>query len=467
MKITEELKRIGRRIEQRNAYYLDRILHDAYRCDLFGIQASTPAASESRYEFRALATGEVEILIFGRIWDKSYDDTMVGADRIARDLAANPNATAITVKINSQGGDMFAGTAIYNTLKAHSAPVTIYVMGVAASAASLIAMAGDTVVMYPGSVLMIHKPWLGVEGDDEALINAGETVKKLTALFATGYQAKTGLDEATIMEIMKAETWLTPAEAVAQGFADKVDDHNSVAVNAQGTTVTFNGLALDTQGFKRVPQALLASASHKEPTPTRPGQPTEDTMDIKKLFADLRRRFGADKHPKLNQDLDIAEAQVAADATAEDVAARLTTAFETALNAAQALTAPLVAAGISTAEGVAEILSLSAAGKQYRTDLVAETMAAGVRAKGDKFDKDRYQRVIDASTIDDIKALRAEFDEEAAARLGKGGRQAQTQDPNAKPSGAGDTDIEADATPEAIKAFRDRTAPAGTAKPAA
>jgi len=424
------------------------------RWNPFAIKADATPHADSRYEFKAAAGGVVDLLIYGRIWPTSYDDTMVGADKIARDLASVPQATAINVRINSGGGDMFGGNAIYNTLKNHAAPVTVYIDGLAASAASIIAMAGDTVIMPRNALMMIHNPSVDVEGDAAALESTAEALRKITTAFATAYQDKTGLDEAVVLDMMTAETWLTPAEAVEKGFADKIDDRTAVSVSAEGSSLTVNGLALEAKGFKNVPQALLASATHI-PTP-KPGQ--EDTMKIKELFAALRRRFGADKNPTVNAELDKIEGQIADDATAEEVATRIAATFQGALDAAQALTAPLVTAGIADADAVKALLTQAEAGKAYRADLITKVLAEGVRAKGDKFDGDRYQRLLDASNLDDIKALHAEFEEEAKARLGSGGRQTQASDPNAKAEGAGDKDIEAEAKPEAVEAYLKRTA---------
>lgn len=426
------------------------------------------AADDSRYEFRAESGGSVDLLIYGRIFESAFADGAVGADRIARDLAAVPNATSINVKINSRGGDMFAGNAIYNALKNHPAFVTVYIDGVAASAASVVAMAGDRVVMPRNAMMMIHKPQVVVEGDDRALAAAADAVRKITAAFSTAYETKTGLEPARIMALMEAETWLTPEEAVEQGFADEIDLQHSVQARLEGSLVTVNGLAFETSAFRNVPQALLSSsASHRESSPSVPGRKTEDTMNIKELIASLRRRFGADRYPNLNKGLDAAETQIAENATAEDVAARLTTIFEGALSEAHALIAPLTAAGITTPEAVAGLLDKAKAADAYRADLIAEALASAVRAKGDKFDqaaRARYERLFAAMSIDDIKALKAEWDADAKARFGGGGRQTTAQDPNATLAIG---DKEADGDPAAVKAFLERTAPPYARKAAA
>ncbi len=421
--------------------------------------------AESRYEFKALSGGTIEMLIYGQIYDTAWTEDMIGADRIARDLAANPNASSITLKINSPGGNMFAGNAIYNTLKAHAASVTVYIDGLAASAASIIAMAGDKVVMYRNSAMMIHEPGGYVDGNRRDVRKTADALDKLTEAFGTAYQDKTGLDAETVATLMEAETWFTPSEAVEQGFADEIDDHQAVSVTADGSRLSFNGLALETKAFKNVPQALLVSASHKDPTP-KPGQSTEVTMKIKAFFAALRRNFGAAMHPRLNQDLDAAEGQMADDASAEEVANRITAIFQTALDTAQALVAPLAQAGITSVDAVADLLANAEYGKKFREGVITAMMEAGVRARGDEFDKPRYERFVASATLEDITAQTKEFDAEAQAKLGGGGRQTTPKEPGKEvaDAAAAAEDKEVKGETDAVQAFLKRT---GAKKPSA
>ena len=374
------------------------------------------------------------------------------------------------MKINSPGGDLFAGNAIYNTLKNHAAPVTVYIDGVAASSASIIAMAGDTVIMPRNAMMMIHEPYVGVEGNASTLEETAAALRKITAAFGTAYQEKSGLDQETVAKMMAAETWLTPDEAVEKGFADEIDNRSAVTTTAQGESVTINGLSLKAADFKSFPQALLAVASNSQPTPKEPGRNTEDTMKIKELIASLRRFFGADKYPQINSALDVVHNDIPEDASVESAAARIHQAFQGTIDGLQALIAPLATAGVTTADQITALLNRAKAGDAYRAELVTDTLAAGVRAKGDKFDADakaRYERLFEAMSLDDIKAQKAEWDDDAKARLGTGGRQAQAQDPNAQPKGAGDADVEAEGDETAVKAFLDRTGRAAAAKPTA
>lgn len=138
---------------------------------------------------------------------------------ILRDLGANP----VTLNINSPGGDMFAGLAMYNRLKAHKADVIVNVMGVAASAASLIAMAGTTVNMMTGSVLMIHNAWGMVIGNRHDFKDAAAVFETFDASMAEIYSARTGISTEEIMSMMDGDsdgTFLTAKDAIDRGFAD-------------------------------------------------------------------------------------------------------------------------------------------------------------------------------------------------------------------------------------------------------
>lgn len=130
----------------------------------------------------------------------------------------------VTVNVNSPGGDMFEGLAIYNLLREHPAKVTVKVMGIAASAASFIAMAGDEVVMGTGSFLMIHNAWGVVIGNRNDMRESADIFDKFDASMVEIYTARTGQKPEAIAAMMDAETYITAKEAVDGGFADTVAD---------------------------------------------------------------------------------------------------------------------------------------------------------------------------------------------------------------------------------------------------
>ncbi|HEV7246778.1 MAG TPA: head maturation protease, ClpP-related [Shinella sp.] len=142
--------------------------------------------------------------------------------------AALPYSGDITVAINSGGGIAVDGSAIYNILAAHRGKVAVEIIGIAASAASLIAMAGHTITMFDGSILMIHEPQNITIGDSAAHQKTVEQLEAHAVAYAKVYAKRAGIAEAAARQVMKAETWFTPDEAVTAGFATAVADRRAV-----------------------------------------------------------------------------------------------------------------------------------------------------------------------------------------------------------------------------------------------
>jgi len=192
----------------------------------------------------------------------------------------------ITVRLNSGGGVAMDGLAIYNALKLHDGKVTIIVDAAAVSAASLIAMAGDTVQMTAGSLMMIHDPSTVGFGNADELQAAADVLDKMAGQFASIYATKAGITTEAAREIMKAETWYTADETVAAGFADEV------------ATVDAKAVALfDYRLYPKSPTSLTAlataSASMFQPKAATAAQPQEKSMTLEQLIAMLAARFGS------------------------------------------------------------------------------------------------------------------------------------------------------------------------------
>lgn len=134
----------------------------------------------------------------------------------------------IALHLNSPGGDVFAARAMVAAIAAHPSKITAYVDGLAASAASYVAMACDSVVMQDGAMIMIHNAWTMAMGNAADMRATAGLLEKIDASIVADYQRKTGLPADELQAMMAAETWLDASEAVAKGFAD------SVATNEKG-----------------------------------------------------------------------------------------------------------------------------------------------------------------------------------------------------------------------------------------
>lgn len=224
-----------------------------------------------------------ELVLYGFV-----GDDMWGGDHFtARDVldALLHLDGDITVRINSGGGIAMDGLAIFNALNSHDGKITVIVDGAAVSAASLIAMAGDTIIMSPGSLMMIHDPMVDVYGANaDEMQSATDVLNKMADQFAKIYAAKAGIDVSAARDIMKAETWYGAEEAVAAGFADEVQSIEAKAVSL-----------FDYRLYRKAPAVLTAlataSASMFQPKAAPAAQPQETSMTLAELIAMLAARF--------------------------------------------------------------------------------------------------------------------------------------------------------------------------------
>ncbi len=138
------------------------------------------------------------------------------------DAISNANGQPITVEINSPGGDVFAGSEIFTSLKNYSGNVEVNIVGLAASAASIIAMAGNTVKISPTGQLMIHRASTVSQGNSDNLSSDLQGLNSTDQAIVNVYQEKTGMDPQDIYRMMSDETWINAQDAVKQGFADEI-----------------------------------------------------------------------------------------------------------------------------------------------------------------------------------------------------------------------------------------------------
>lgn len=170
----------------------------------------------------------------------------LSADKIVALVEAVPEDEEILVKINSCGGFVFDGWAIYNVLKSHKAKVSVRIDGIAASIASVIAMAGDEIVICQAAMMMIHKPsvdgfWMG-SVDAETLKKEANTLDQIQAVLNEIYVSRTGLEADVIDSMINAETWITPSQAVMLGFANSISNTVTESETAPMPENAFNHL---------------------------------------------------------------------------------------------------------------------------------------------------------------------------------------------------------------------------------
>jgi ATP-dependent Clp protease, protease subunit len=192
------------------------------------------------YDFRAQAKG-AEIVIYDEIGAFG-----IPAKAFLDELKALGPVAELTLRMNSPGGSVFDGVAIHNALKRHEARVTVWIDGIAASIASVIAMAGDEVVMPENAMLMLHDPSALVIGTAADMRAMAEALDKMKAGMVSAYRDKSGRDDAEIEALMAAETWLSAKEAVDLGLADRVAQPVRMAAH------------FDLSRFRKIPPQLAA-----------------------------------------------------------------------------------------------------------------------------------------------------------------------------------------------------------------
>ena len=181
----------------------------------------------------------------------------VTAKRIAgalRSLGKGP----VTVNINSPGGDLFEGLAIYNLLREHDGEVTVRILGLAASAASIIAMAGDNIQIGRAAFLMIHNAWVMAIGNRHDLRDVAEQMEPFDAAMADIYAARTGSDAESMAKLMDAETWIGGSAAVEQGFATELLASDQIGEDGE------DGETAKASAVRRLEAALRASMPKNE-----------------------------------------------------------------------------------------------------------------------------------------------------------------------------------------------------------
>ncbi|MCG3266105.1 head maturation protease, ClpP-related [Yoonia sp. I 8.24] len=189
-----------------------------------------------------------ELVLYGFVGESYWGDGFT-ASEVLDALAEVGRDADITVRINSGGGYTDDGIAIYNALLAHKGDVAVVVDAMAASAASVIAMAGDSITMRAGALMMIHDPAGSTWGNAESHAKSVAQLNKLADLMAGIYADQSGEDAADIRTDMKAEIWLTGDEAVSRGFATETEGGQSKSV-----------AAFDYRVYDNAPQKLVAMA---------------------------------------------------------------------------------------------------------------------------------------------------------------------------------------------------------------
>jgi ATP-dependent Clp protease protease subunit len=221
-------------------------------------------ANRKWFEIKNAAGSEADIRIYGEIgWPYT------SAEYFIAELEAI-TAPTINLRINSPGGDIFDGIAIFNAIDRHPSNIIAHIDGLAASTASWLAVAADEVRIAANGYMMIHDPWAVAYGTADEIRKTAEVLDKLKGTIAEMYAEKSGQDAAHFLEQMSAETWYTAQEAVDEGLADQVGDEAPAATQNR----------FDLSAFNRVPATL------KDSKPAAKKNQTQTIRDVEDILRD-------------------------------------------------------------------------------------------------------------------------------------------------------------------------------------
>ena len=194
------------------------------------------------WEVKAAANDVGELYIYGDIVSHKWDDTDVTVKDFAEDLKALGDLKTLNIYLNSLGGSVFQGQAIYSILKRHSAHKNVYIDGIAASIASVIAMAGDTISMPKNAMVMIHNPWTFVMGNSADLRKEADALDKIRESMIVAYMDKIQdkTSEEQLAELLDAETWLSAQDCFDRGFCDEILDAKEIAASCLDSEMLSN-----------------------------------------------------------------------------------------------------------------------------------------------------------------------------------------------------------------------------------
>jgi len=223
----------------------------------------------------------LDMYIYGDVESDGYDwwsgediISETSANTFRNELAKHPDASEINVYINSYGGSVFEGTAIYNQLKRHPATVNVYVDGFACSVASIIAMAGDKIIMPSNAMMMIHNAWNVVYGNSKELRKAADDLDVIMEGNMQAYLDKAGdkLSEATLRQMLEDETWLTAKQCLELGLCDEIAGKEADMTKAQEMLQKVNQSLTSKVNYNKAIAAQIREMAevNKKPKPIQP-----------------------------------------------------------------------------------------------------------------------------------------------------------------------------------------------------
>ena len=245
------------------------------------------------YSFSDVKDNSADIHIYGDIVSYEWYEQDVSSFGFKKELDALGEVSELNVHINSYGGSTIEGLAIYNLLKQHKAKVNVFIDGIAASAASVIAMAGDRIMMPKTSILMIHNCWTYTMGNSKELRKTADDMDKIATAYKAAYLSKINITEDKLEELLEEESYLTAQECIDMGFADEIIElkdtnqllqsnmciYNLVNKIKQKTKEENKTVNLNKETIKKIAEEITEKLIEEKPNNKQAGQNQEqDTL---------------------------------------------------------------------------------------------------------------------------------------------------------------------------------------------
>jgi ATP-dependent Clp protease protease subunit len=241
-------------------------------------------------KYYALVTNgkEADIYIFGDITSWEWFDSDISSYTLSKEIQElDPDIEVINVHINSYGGEVAEGLAIYNMLRNHKAKVRTYCDGFACSIASVIFMAGEERIMSNASLLMVHNAWMYTAGNADQLRKQADDLDTITQASINAYMQNVNITEDKLKELLDAETWILPSEALEMGFATSIVGETATQKAAASARKALFNLVHNSLVLQEIP-VDIGNDGTPEPEPEPIPEPPKENKPIKFLSALMR-----------------------------------------------------------------------------------------------------------------------------------------------------------------------------------
>lgn len=256
----------------------------------------------NKYYSVTISENEANINIYGDITSWEWFDSDVSSYTLSKELDSIPDdIEIINVYINSYGGEVAEGLAIYNSLKRHKAKVKTYCDGFACSIASVIFMAGEERIMSNASLLMVHNAWTCTSGNADDFRKQAEDLETITQASVNAYMNHVNITEDELKEMLDNETWITPADAVEKGFATKITEDDTSTNASQSVrnkvmeTLTKAEPVVESKNdtidelLKAISKMVETPKETKQTEPIEPTEPEEPKNTLKSFYERMKK----------------------------------------------------------------------------------------------------------------------------------------------------------------------------------